>query len=212
MEGVVQNAKQEDWSSELEAVEAAPFFDAVRERMRLHATSEDEQIGQREFTDLLLDPVFAEILSLYGICLRIEPDHLWEVVDSRCQGTLSVDEVAWSLLRLRGTKEQLHSLLVWDDMNKENRKLLNAVSACERRLCERYEAEVRKMENSVVAELRRLQLAAVGGEEKCTRSESDMEGPSPHSSLDGPHFEDREEPATALAVAREALPEAEAEA
>jgi len=160
MDGVLQGGRVEDWSSELMVVEAGPFVQTVRNMIGAQDQDHDCFLDKSEFNGLLADPFFQEVLEVYGISLRIEPDDLFEVLDVRGSGRLSVMEVAGSLLRLRGSREALHPLLVRDDLHKESRRVLGSLKACEQRVSERYTAEVHLVERSLCTKLKELQQAA----------------------------------------------------
>lgn len=160
MDGVLQGAKTEDWSSELMVVEAGPFVQTVRDIIGDKDKNHDRYLDPAEFKNLLADPFFQEVLEVYGISLRIEPDEVFELLDIHGVGLLSIEELAGSLLRLRGSRDALHPLLVRDDLHKESRRLLRSLKACEERISEHYDAEVQRVGDSLCSKLKELQFAA----------------------------------------------------
>mmetsp|Transcript_44602 Transcript_44602/g.103119 ORF Transcript_44602/g.103119 Transcript_44602/m.103119 type:complete len:708 (-) Transcript_44602:176-2299(-) len=156
MDGVLQSAKKEDWTSELMVVEAKPFVETLRSIVRAADHNADDSLDQDEFEKLLSEPFLQDVLEAYGISLRIEPKDLFHVLDVRGQGSLGVEELAGSLLRLRGSRDSLHPLLVRHDLHRETKKLIGSLKSCERRVVERYDAELRDLEQKLCAKLERV--------------------------------------------------------
>lgn len=148
MDGVCQYAQAEDWSSELQVVEATPFVEAMR-----GLAGEEVMFDEAGFIQLLDNQYFKDLLGVYGITLRMEPEALFEVLDTKRAGSLSVDELATALLRLRGSREELHPALVRLDLARESQKIVTTLSACQQRLTERYEADVSQLERTVRSRL-----------------------------------------------------------
>lgn len=154
VESAVQNGKDEDWSDEMLIVEAAPFIDIIRETVRKQDENNDGYVDQEEFAALMKSSTFQKVLGIYGISLLIGPHDMFEILDVHNVKKLSIMEVVGGLLRLRGSRESIHPLLVRDDLRKTSRKLAVDVNAARANLCADYEARVKGVQQRLSARLR----------------------------------------------------------
>mmetsp|Transcript_26648 Transcript_26648/g.48847 ORF Transcript_26648/g.48847 Transcript_26648/m.48847 type:complete len:662 (+) Transcript_26648:59-2044(+) len=168
MEGVMSIAAQEGrWHGDMYGIEAARFLAFIRERvaeLRLGrrstkvATNEQAlQIGGKDFGTLLDDALTQEVLWIYGITLKLEADLLFEVIDHSRQGSLSVDELAAGLLELRGSREEMHPVLVRRDLQRDSRTIQARLACCQETLCEQQSRHMDHLKGDLQKQLRYIQ-------------------------------------------------------
>lgn len=127
LDGVMKYAKSEDMSNEMHFAEAEPFVESVITIMESKDVDKDGTLGKAEFKHLMQDEDFKHLLLIYGISLRADADDLFDVLDDQGAGCLSFDELTAALLRLRGSNDKLHTLLLRSDIYRQSRGLLQEI-------------------------------------------------------------------------------------
>jgi len=159
--GVVEHAKEEDWTWLEHLVEEAPFIaalEALVEGKEPHEISHLEHGSAKDmnfadFENLLAQPQFQQIASLYGISLQMETQQLFEILDSNGNGKLDLKELAQCLLQLRGSKQCLHPVLVRHEVNRSGQAFAAHVADLEKKLPKTFLAETDTWEGSLKEQL-----------------------------------------------------------
>ncbi|CAK0859522.1 unnamed protein product [Prorocentrum cordatum] len=169
MDGVVQNAKTGDEDGDvLKAIEAQPFQGLLRDQVvrRIGACTETfcQQCDQphlfltrEQFMQVLPDPLFQQLLSIYGIELQVPPDKAFDLLDMHQAGVVSVEELSSALLRLRGSRDHAHPLTVQADLAVQMRGFDDKVTSCIAHLCDDYKGKVHLVEQSLARGLHRIE-------------------------------------------------------
>jgi len=164
MEGVMSIAQQEGrWLGDMHGIEAAPFLKFLIEKvkeLRLGSrvgSAGTVEISGREFGKLLDDPIFQEVLWMYGISLKLESELLFEVIDQDGKGSVSVEDLAAGLLELRGSAEEMHPVLVRRDLQRDCQGILGRLRSCEDTLSRRTDNDIAQLQETLQAQLRSMQ-------------------------------------------------------
>mmetsp|Transcript_2189 Transcript_2189/g.4612 ORF Transcript_2189/g.4612 Transcript_2189/m.4612 type:complete len:725 (+) Transcript_2189:143-2317(+) len=107
--------------------------------------------------EIIPNPSIREAMHIMDICLNVEDWQLWQAIDKEGLGVLSTDQFAMSLLRLRGTKDKLHSLLVQGDLLQGMRRESLRLEDAEQKLCAIGKHAVNRFENDQRARFLELQ-------------------------------------------------------
>lgn len=153
--GVVEHAKEEDWTWLEQLVEEVPFIEAL-EDLVAKGQARSETMSTLSFSDfelLLAEPVFQQIASLYGISLQMEARQLFDILDSDGNGTLEIREMAQCLLQLRGSKQCLHPVHVRHEVNRKGQAFAAHVAELEQKLPQQYFRDIENWELSLKDQL-----------------------------------------------------------
>mmetsp|Transcript_43356 Transcript_43356/g.101173 ORF Transcript_43356/g.101173 Transcript_43356/m.101173 type:complete len:610 (-) Transcript_43356:35-1864(-) len=153
--GVVEHAKEEDWTWLEQLVEEVPFIEALEELVA-KGNERSETMTTLSFSDfelLLAEPVFQQIASLYGISLQMEARQLFDILDSDGNGTLEIREMAQCLLQLRGSKQCLHPVHVRHEVNRKGQAFAAHVAELEQKLPQQYFRDIESWEQSLKDQL-----------------------------------------------------------
>ena len=152
--GVVEHAKEEDWTWLEQLVEEIPFIEALEGLVRRSRGNYDAALDFCDFEVLLTESEFQAIVSLYGISLQMDARQLFDILDSDGNGKLEIRELAQCLLQLRGSNQCLHPVLVRHEVNLKGRSFAAHVAELEKKLPKQYFSDVADWEQSLNKQLR----------------------------------------------------------
>lgn len=135
-ESVVNNAKDMEAENTVYEEESKKFKEVLLDILTYYDLTPDKEIDKVMFACLFRDKGVREALNTLDICLEIEDSQLFDILDEDGSGTLSFDEFFSSLLRLRGSKETLHSLLVQADLIRGGQEIKRHVDEAEEGIAE----------------------------------------------------------------------------
>merc|ERR1712137_945080 len=137
------------------------FREGLKPHFELYAGSEPHAfIGLEEFHELMQRPVLVGHLADYGIALDVEPQQLFEILTMQPSDKLTFDTFASGLLRLRGSHEHLHSLMVHHDFKHSNRLLLEHLDRTQKKLTEETTERLEQVERAICPALNHLSALA----------------------------------------------------
>jgi len=155
IESVIENAQDHDRTWEEKLVEEMPFLE-VMEEILIGFDADSDGLDKHKFIRLINDHLFQDVLAIYGISLRLSPDTLFEILDVHNEGRLSVKEVAFSLLKLRGSDQALHLLIFCSDLQQETCRFSTHIAETKEILSHQYHEKVKGFEERVQDRVARL--------------------------------------------------------
>ena len=189
--GVVEHAKEEDWTWLEQLVEEAPFIEALEGLVAKSQGRSHTALNYVDFEGLLAEPEFQQIVSLYGISLQMEARQLFDILDSDGNGVLEIRELAQCLLQLRGSKQCLHPVLVRHEVNRKGQAFAAHVAELEKKLPQQYFADIENWEQSLNEQLCRWRqgslIAAPDDQDTDIKQRSSSGRSSRPSQEAGPH-------------------------
>lgn len=150
--GVVEHAREDNWTWQERLVEETPFVKATEEMVKKMGIEEDH-LTFESFEMLLSDLQFQAILSLYGISMQLEPSKLFDILSTEASGHLDIQHFARSLLQLRGSRSSLHPIMVRHDINVNNGIFRKQVRDLMESVPQAYMAQVKDCEQSIAEQL-----------------------------------------------------------
>eukprot|EP00929_Paragymnodinium_shiwhaense_P060538 TRINITY_DN30221_c0_g1_i1.p1 TRINITY_DN30221_c0_g1~~TRINITY_DN30221_c0_g1_i1.p1 ORF type:complete len:778 (+),score=137.60 TRINITY_DN30221_c0_g1_i1:121-2454(+) len=155
-ESVVANAKDEEVASHVYEAESAKFREVLQEIVTSLGYSSEQDINFTEFRAIFRHPDVREALNTVDICLEIDEQDLFEIIDEDGSGSVSFYELFCGFLRLRGSKDMLHSLLVQCDLSrhgqvirKEMHEVEGNIGSYATSLVERLEGKMKQRINEL---------------------------------------------------------------
>ena len=164
--GVVEHAKEEDWTWLEQLVEEVPFIEALEGLVSKGQCQCNAALDFCDFEVLLAEPEFQQMASLYGISLQMEARQLFDILDSDGNGKLDIRELAQCLLQLRGSKQCLHPVLVRHEVNRKGQSFAAHVTDLEKKLPQQYFADIEEWEQELQDQLCRQRQGIPLSEEK----------------------------------------------
>jgi len=122
-ESVVNNAKDDELASHVFEAESQKFNEVLAELIQDLGFKSDKEITLADFKEIIRSVDVRETLNLMDICLEIDDEDLFQIIDEDGSGSLSFAELFQGLERLRGSKETLHSLLVQCDLVRHSHRV-----------------------------------------------------------------------------------------
>jgi len=159
--GVVEHAREDNWTWQQRLVEEAPFIKAIHdfaEQKLPDIWIDGSSITSESLEVLLSDLQFQQILSLYGISIHLEPAKLFEILATEAHGNMDVHALARSLLQMRGSKQSIHPVFVRHDLNVNTQEFKQKVHELSRSIPETHAMEVKKCEQSMMDKLSSFDL------------------------------------------------------
>lgn len=144
-DSVVNHARDEELASCVYEAESAKFKEVLEELLVSMGHSSEKEISLAEFKELIRSPPIREALNTLDICLEIDEEDLFQIVDEDGSESLSFHEVFSGLLRLRGSKDALHSLLVQCDLCRHSQRVRRELCASEESLGEYAESLIKHL-------------------------------------------------------------------
>jgi hypothetical protein len=83
-----------------------------------------DNVQSVELLQLLRSPIIREVLNSIEICLEVDANELFNIIDVNKSKHVTVQELSQQMLRLRGSKYGLHGLLVQRDLGSYHTKFL----------------------------------------------------------------------------------------
>lgn len=130
-ENVIHSARNEEMENHMYQAESKKFQEVLIDFLTAEGFDFDHEITFREFRSIIQNPGVREALNTLEICLEIEDETLFQILDEDSNGSLSFSEFCQSLLRLRGSKDTVHSLLVQGDLIAGGRLVLQQLHETE---------------------------------------------------------------------------------
>ncbi|CAJ1381833.1 unnamed protein product [Effrenium voratum] len=87
-----------------------------------------DEMSYEIFQVVMRNPGVRASFDAVDVCLDLEEEQLFNIIDENGDGKLSFDEFFMSLWRLRGSKDRLHSLLVQSDIVQTHKQLRDRVA------------------------------------------------------------------------------------
>lgn len=154
--GVVEHAREDNWTWQQRLVEEAPFMKAIHdfvEQKLPEIWKDDSTLTAEGFEVLLSDLQFQHVLAVYGISIKLEPSKLYEIISTEAQGHLDVQALARGLLQMRGSYKSLHPVFVRHDLNVATRAFKQRVKELSVKVPETYAAGINQCEQDIVEKL-----------------------------------------------------------
>lgn len=124
-ESVVSTARNEELESHVYEEESRKFQEVLTEFLISEGFSLHDEITFEQFQCIIQKKGVREALNTLEICLEVDDKTLFQILDEDGNTKLSFDELFSSLLRLRGSKHTLHSLLVQDDLIRGGQQIMH---------------------------------------------------------------------------------------
>jgi len=102
--------------------------EVVLDCMLLEGLNYEEEMSFKDFQQVMRNPGVRASFDAVEVCLDLEEEQLFSIIDENADGKLSFEEFFLSLWRLRGSKERLHSLLVQSDVVHTHKRLRERVA------------------------------------------------------------------------------------
>jgi len=102
--------------------------EVVLDCMLLEGLNYEEEMSFEVFQQVMRNPGVRASFDAVEVCLDLEEEQLFSIIDENADGKLSFEEFFLSLWRLRGSKERLHSLLVQSDVVHTHKRLRERVA------------------------------------------------------------------------------------
>ncbi|CAK0866567.1 unnamed protein product [Prorocentrum cordatum] len=130
-ENVVATAKSDEHATHIYNEESRKFVEVLRALLHSRGIDASSQImfdqGEHAFLDIMADERVRELLNTFDVCLEIEDYQLFQILDEDGRGHLDSEQFVSSLLRLRGSKETMHSLLVQADIIRGGQRVMGQI-------------------------------------------------------------------------------------
>jgi len=123
-----------------------------------------------EFIQMLEREDMVQLLDSMDISSNLEGDQLFEILDEGGKESLSCEEVAQALLRLRGSSRRLHSMMLQRDFTRCNRRQTKQVAALEGNIAKSTAEDLAALEASLVEELNALEKCFILAEQSHEKS------------------------------------------
>eukprot|EP00927_Polykrikos_kofoidii_P055424 TRINITY_DN49679_c0_g1_i1.p1 TRINITY_DN49679_c0_g1~~TRINITY_DN49679_c0_g1_i1.p1 ORF type:complete len:852 (+),score=116.69 TRINITY_DN49679_c0_g1_i1:71-2626(+) len=146
---------------ELHLAEMRGFKRDIEEIVARYDKNGSGGIDVEEFLHMLRGQDTRKLMDRMDVSTNIHPAHFFETMDMDGDGSLSLDEVFTQLMRLRGSRRRLHSILLQRDVVRSAKNELAKVRDMEQLLCEQTHANLEQCGESLLDELESIQLPSI---------------------------------------------------
>merc|ERR1719253_2307505 len=88
----------------------------MEDLMKANDFDMDKDMNLEEFRRLIKLQETREALNAMDICMEIEDEELFSIMDLDGSGKVSIEELYSSMMRMRGSKDKIHPLIVQSDV------------------------------------------------------------------------------------------------
>lgn len=190
VEGVMADAF-EDSDGQAFQMEKQKFQEVIGELFAMTDIDSSGMLGQKEYEELLQQPAMIEALNIFGISLDIEFDKFFHMMDQDGNGELSLEEFCSNMMRLRGTRSNMHSMLVQYDFFCGKTTVCDSMAELEAEVMSAAQKEKLEFKNKVEEEARKLVSTVLnaGQREDGSSTAAEAEPPSAAIQALGPLLE-----------------------
>lgn len=135
-EKVMEKAQRDKFDKDAMEAEMMKFRTVLRTLFDMYDIDRSGFISFEEYKKMIdLKPV-RQILCEFGISLDIDPAHLYEILDRDGDGILTFQEFCGALLRLRGTKNSMATMMLQYDLIQGFKQMHAAIAKAKDNLLE----------------------------------------------------------------------------
>mmetsp|Transcript_110497 Transcript_110497/g.356417 ORF Transcript_110497/g.356417 Transcript_110497/m.356417 type:complete len:678 (+) Transcript_110497:71-2104(+) len=150
--------------------DAADFKEKILDIFRKCDKDGSGEMDCWEFMQMLERQDMVQLLDSMDISSNLEGEQLFEILDEGGKESLSCEEVAQALLRLRGSSRRLHSMMLQRDFMRCNRRQTKQVAALEGNIAKSTAEDLAALEASLVEELNALEKCFILAEHSHEKS------------------------------------------
>lgn len=135
-ESVVSHSNDEDADDELAnyELELVQLREVMSDLMTANDFDMTKDLDNDSFRRLIQLPESREALNAMDICMEIEDSELFTIMDLDGSGRVSVEELLSSMMRMRGSKEKIHSVIVQSDVIRGSLRIKGLLGDAESKL------------------------------------------------------------------------------
>jgi len=115
-------------------------------------------VTQDRLRDVMRGQEMKDLLDFMDVSTDIQVEQIFEILDHEGSGAFSLDELMQALLRLRGSKHQLHSMMLQRDVVRCKKREQAALEELENTICKQHAEELAAIDVLLDSELAALQI------------------------------------------------------
>jgi len=152
------DADEEGSVNQLEAYrkDREAFREKLAEVFQACDVDRSQTVNCEEFELMLIRPGMRRLFKLMDISDGLDPADMFKMLDAKGEGYLDFEQLAAAMLRLRGSRQRIHSLMLQRDIVWRHQREAKRVAELEENLCEQARAELSAVEDVVSAKIESL--------------------------------------------------------
>ncbi|CAE8622167.1 unnamed protein product, partial [Polarella glacialis] len=119
--------------------------------------TEFDRFGFQGFAELLEHSQMQNLFDAWEVSTDLKKKQLFELLDRRQNGLLDLEDLAQGILRVRGSTNRCHSLLLQKDLMSCNREEVKSIGKLEKEFIAKAKADFSKVEANFAHQLNGLE-------------------------------------------------------